>query len=140
MKITCLFIFLLFQLSSFIGDKNVTLKVEVIGFPSDEGSAFVAVYNSPKGFLDTKFCFSGKILKVNNGKVMVNFGDLPVGKYAIAVFHDKNENGILDKNIFGVPTESYRFSKNVEAIFRAPYFEEVAVGIYSSQTLVIEIE
>ena len=41
------------------------------------------------------------------------FNDIPPGTYAIAVFHDENANGKLDKNFLGIPCEGYGASNNV---------------------------
>ena len=40
------------------------------------------------------------------------FKDLPVGTYAIRMFHDVNGDGEMNTNVFGIPTEPYAFSNN----------------------------
>lgn len=45
---------------------------------------------------------------------------LPQGKYAIAVFHDVNDNGDIDLNWLGAPTEIYGFSNNARGVFSEP--------------------
>ncbi len=51
---------------------------------------------------------------------------LPMGEYAIAAFHDVNDNGKLDRNIFGVPSEPYGFVRDPTSKWRAPKWEEIA--------------
>jgi len=50
--------------------------------------------------------------------------DLEPGDYAIAVFHDLNQNGYLDTNWAGIPTEPYAFSNNVRPKFRSSRWSE----------------
>ncbi|WP_263078957.1 DUF2141 domain-containing protein [Endozoicomonas sp. Mp262] len=40
------------------------------------------------------------------------------GNYAISIFHDENNNGVLDKNLLGIPTEGYGFSNTAEPDFK----------------------
>jgi uncharacterized protein (DUF2141 family) len=47
-----------------------------------------------------------------------------MGEYSVAVIHDENNNGKLDTNIFGIPTEAYGFSNNIRPKFRAANWDE----------------
>ena len=49
---------------------------------------------------------------------------LPEGKYAIALFIDKNKNNKIDKNFLGIPKEQFGFSNNAMGKLSAPSFEE----------------
>jgi uncharacterized protein (DUF2141 family) len=55
----------------------------------------------------------------------MTFDNLPRGDYAVAVFHDENMNGRLDKNIFGIPKEGYGFSNNPKKSMGPPKFTDV---------------
>lgn len=37
----------------------------------------------------------------------VIFKNIHHGIYAVSVLHDENNNGLMDKNFFGIPTEGY---------------------------------
>ena len=52
------------------------------------------------------------------------FADLPEGEYAVAAFHDRNDNGKLDTNLMGVPTEPYGFSRRGAATMGAPTWDD----------------
>jgi uncharacterized protein (DUF2141 family) len=45
------------------------------------------------------------------------------------VFHDENDNGVLDKGAFGIPTEGYGFSNNAKGFFGAPSWRAAGVTI-----------
>jgi len=61
------------------------------------------------------------------------------GTYAVAVVDDANDNGKLDTNWLGVPTEGWGVSKNVKPATRAPRFDECAVSLSAGSTLRIEV-
>ena len=47
----------------------------------------------------------------------ITFNDLDAGEYGIRYFHDENDNGELETNLFGLPTEGYGYSNNAKANF-----------------------
>ncbi len=51
------------------------------------------------------------------------------GSYAVALFHDVDDDGVLDRGAFGIPTEGYGFSRNVGGGLSAPSFRDAALGI-----------
>ena len=54
--------------------------------------------------------------------------DLPPGRYALAVYVDRNGNGKLDRGMFGIPSEPYGFS-NGGGAFGPPEFGEAQVEL-----------
>ena len=48
------------------------------------------------------------------GTQTVVFTELKPGAYAVITFHDENDNGKLDENASGLPTEGYGFSNDAE--------------------------
>ena len=61
-------------------------------------------------------------------KVSGTFRDVPEGVYAITAIHDENDNGKLDSNLIGIPTERYGFSNN-PSLWGAPKFSDAKVSI-----------
>lgn len=47
------------------------------------------------------------------------------GAYAVAVYHDENDNHHFDRTLLGLPDEGYGFSNNVEPHLLPPSFEKV---------------
>ncbi len=74
--------------------------------------------------------------RVDGDSMKVTVHDLPAGRYAIKLFHDANNNGELDSNMLGIPTEGYGFSNNAGR-FGPPSFEDAAVTV--DEDLQIEI-
>ena len=63
------------------------------------------------------------------GTTQVTLTNLPDGKYALAVFHDKNSNNELDTNFIGIPKEPIGFSKAKMKLFGPPSFKDCAFYI-----------
>jgi uncharacterized protein (DUF2141 family) len=100
---------------------NLSVKIEKI--PSDKGKIMIALYDSKKNYMNVDKALSKKIAKIKNGTATIDFGKVPFGKYAFVLFHDKNNDDKLNKNLLGIPTEDYAFSNNARGTFGAPSFE-----------------
>ena len=99
-----------------------TIIVKVVGLRSEKGQVRIAVFNSPERWLGEHPVYSSTI-DVNGRSVAWKFNDIPYGDYGIAVFHDENKNGRMDKNVLGIPQEPYGFSNNVKVTFGPPKWE-----------------
>jgi uncharacterized protein (DUF2141 family) len=89
-----------------------TLLILIKGFKSTEGQLMVALYNKADDFL-VKDPYKGSITEISANEELIKFENLPYGDYAVAAIHDINNDGHLDKNVLGIPTEGYGFSNNV---------------------------
>ena len=67
------------------------------------------------------------ILPAREGMVL-NFGPVPEGRYAIALIHDENGNGKLDKHLI-IPREGFGFSRNAPVSFGPPSFDAASFSI-----------
>ena len=103
---------------------NFNLEVEIEGMPNTKGNVFIGLFDSSKNFPIFGKQLKGVVVKIEGKKVIYEFKNLAQGKYALAVYHDENKNGKLDKNVFGAPTEYYGFSNNARSNFSAPSFQE----------------
>ena len=64
------------------------------------------------------------------GTVSCVFEHVPEGRVAIAVMHDANQNGALDRSLLGFPTEGFAFSRDARpGTFSPPSFEDAAVAV-----------
>ncbi|WP_246844079.1 DUF2141 domain-containing protein [Hydrocoleum sp. CS-953] len=54
------------------------------------------------------------------------------GSYAVAAFHDFNDDGIFNLNGIGIPKEGFGFSKNPKIFTGPPKFRDVVVIIVGS--------
>ena len=90
---------------------TITLNVTIDNVVNDKGQVHIAVYD------ENTFMKSDPIksiaLNIKDGKVMGTFKGMKAGEYGIIVFHDMNENGRMDFQPNGMPTEDYGTSNNV---------------------------
>lgn len=107
------------------------LKLELTGKGLAGNQIHVAVYsaNVPEQFLSDEKPYRATIVGAANDRMTVSMPDIPLGKYAVAVYVDNNRNGKLDKNFFGVPKEMYGFSNDARGMFGPPDFTEAAFEI-----------
>jgi uncharacterized protein (DUF2141 family) len=71
------------------------------------------------------------------GDTVIYFTGVAPGRYAVSLYHDVNDNGSLDTDFFGRPTEPYGFSHDVDATFGAPSFKDAAIDVSEPRTLVV---
>ena len=115
------------------------LRVAIDGVASSSGTLMVGLYDSEEHFrsaianasnlgsLNDRSRLVGIAMKAVAGTQSVVFTNLKPGAYGVIVFHDENDNGKLDGNPWGVPTEGYGFSDNAEGFLAAPSFKAAAV-------------
>jgi uncharacterized protein (DUF2141 family) len=117
------------------------LKVTILGVRSDAGAVMIGLYDRADrfqsaitntahiGLLKDKGRLVGVTMRARTGSQSVGFMQLSPGRYAVIVFHDENDNGILDEDVLGMPTEGYGFSNNAMGFFSAPSFDGAAVTV-----------
>jgi uncharacterized protein (DUF2141 family) len=119
--------------------QNGDFKITVTGIRNSNGEINFNLYNNAEGFpKEEKKVIKHLRSKINNGACSVVFENIPFGKYAVAVYHDENNNKKLDKNFFGIPTEGTAVSNNAKGNFAPPSFD-AATFDFDSQTKELSI-
>ncbi|HET7361713.1 MAG TPA: DUF2141 domain-containing protein [Salinimicrobium sp.] len=117
-------------------EKN-TIEVEMYNFDNSDGMVMVGLYNNESTFLDESF---KKIrTKVKDEKATVTFTDIPNGTYAIALYHDENNNRELDM-FLGIPTEDYGVSNNAKPALSKPDWKDVKFEVRNGKTVTQRIK
>lgn len=94
--------------------------------PSTKGLLRVVLYNDDKQFLSENGWARADSAYIRpDGTAEVRLKQVTFGKYAAALYLDENQNGIIDRNVVGIPTEAYGFSNNVRAKWSVPSFRKV---------------
>jgi len=115
---------------------DISIKVKNI---DSDGKLYIGLYNEKRDFKNILKTYKNRIVDINSSTLKVIFKNIPKGVYAISLFHDKNGNGELDRNLFGVPTEGYGFSNNIRHMFRGANFEESKFELNEDREIVINI-
>jgi uncharacterized protein (DUF2141 family) len=117
------------------------LRLTVEGMHSSRGELLIGLYDNSKGFANAIANASkgsltpdpgrivGVSIRAKLGSQVVIFARLPPGRYAAIAIDDENDDGRLDVNALGVPTEGYGFSNNARGFLGAPSFEAAAVTV-----------
>ena len=113
------------------GPASIILKIT--GLRSEKGQVKIAVFNSSVTWLGEHPAYSSTI-NIDSQSVTWKLNDVPYGDYGIAVFHDENKNGKMDKNFLGIPLEPYGFSNNVRVTFGPPKWERAKFIVKGSTT------
>jgi uncharacterized protein (DUF2141 family) len=123
------------------------LKVVIDGVANSSGTIVVGLYDnaanyasaveeSSKVLVNDSRRLVGVSLRAVAGRQSVVFTDLKPGTYAVIVFHDENDDGKLDKNALGLPTEAYVISNNVRGLLAPPEFKDAAVALGESDRVI----
>ena len=116
------------------------IRINIKGIEELKGSIFIAVFEDPNSFPEFGKQYREMVLPVASKELSHTFKNLPNNGYALAVFHDINDNGILDKNALGIPLEPYGFSRNARARFSAPPFEDAKIDLKNNLDIEINIQ
>jgi len=119
-------------------DLTGNITVRMTGFHSDKGDVKITLFKSADGFPEEKDkAYKISSVQIENGKSQHTFTDVPYGEYGIAVHHDENSNGEMDKNFLGFPKEGFGTSNNKKS-FGHPKYEN-AQFVMNARELTLDI-
>lgn len=101
------------------------LKIENIQDAS--GRLWIGIYDSEENFLIKEKAILKGVEVDHTGTLKVDIDHVKFGTIAVAIMHDVNGNGEMDRNWLGIPTEPYAFSRKPRSKWRLPRFREVVV-------------
>jgi uncharacterized protein (DUF2141 family) len=117
------------------------LVVQVQGLRNGNGQVACALFASADGFPGDR----AKAVRKVAGPIAAavgtcRFAAVPPGVYAIAVIHDENGNGKMDKNFMGLPSEGFGASNDPQTKFGPPkYADAQFTHAAAPQTLVVHV-
>ena len=132
-KYICFSLFILFYVS--VSAQTGSLKITINDIKSNDGNIKVVLFDesNSEGFLKNfDLAYKKKEVTIKNNNAVVTFTNIPYGTYAVSLFHDKNNNGEIDKSAIGLPVEPYGVSGN-KFVIGPPKFNDCKFKINSSQ-------
>ena len=108
---------------------SATVEVRVSGVTGAGGKVHVAVCDRER-FL--KQCLHTASAPAQPGETTVVVKGVPGGTWAVLAYQDENSNGELDRNLIGIPSENYGFSRDARGRFGPPGFEDAAIAVQES--------
>ena len=141
MKKLCFLLLILFSPNLLISQESQTsynLQIIVNNFEKINGELRVCLSDKKEEFL--KHCKYGKVVTVTNNIVTLEIENIEAGTYAVSLFHDENNNGVLDtKGLFEMPSEPYGFSNNPSILFGPPSFEKCKLSLNIDKQISIKL-
>lgn len=135
----CLFCFVFFSLFFASSETSITIEITNIKYP--KGTLRLGVFRAGNTFGSTytKPDF-GQMVTVTGKGIERTVMNLPPGRYALALYHDMNDNWKLDKNFVGYPKEPFGFSNNYRPIFTGPSFEDCVFEVKENGSSLLKIK
>ncbi|KER37180.1 hypothetical protein AL00_06575 [Sphingobium indicum F2] len=109
-------------------DRAQSLSMDVQGLRSSRGNFLICVTRQADHFPDCRGDPDGRHFTVPATAGVVPLGRMEPGTYAIAIIHDENGNGKLDR-LAGIPREGVGFSRNPAIRFGAPSFRSAQFAV-----------
>ncbi len=117
------------------------LTVNISGAHNASGSIATGILNSEGSFPKPPVAFAAFRVKAAAGPVSFTVHDLPPGRYAVTSFHDENDNGKLDADQIGLPTEGYGVSNKAREILSPPQWSKASFELGDqNKTITVTIE
>lgn len=135
----CLFCFVFFSL--FFASSETSITIEITNIKHPKGTLRLGVFRAGNTFGSTytKPDF-GQMVAVTGKSTERTVLSLPPGRYALALYHDMNDNWKLDKNFVGYPKEPFGFSNNYRPIFTGPSFEDCVFEVKENGSSLLKIK
>jgi uncharacterized protein (DUF2141 family) len=115
------------------------LRLTVTGFETVSGTINIGLFNNADDFPKGDKEYRLTIKEVKDKVFTYVFKDLPVGEYAIALYHDENMDDECNRNFLGIPKEGYGFSKNFKPVFSAPSFDDTKFNLTENKSITITL-
>jgi uncharacterized protein (DUF2141 family) len=106
------------------------VSVTVTGVRSAKGTVTACLTALPTAFPNCKADPAARrlIVPAITGAVVLDFGQLASGRYAVSLIHDENSNGRLD-TVLLIPREGYGFSRDARVRLGPPRFDSAAFEV-----------
>jgi uncharacterized protein (DUF2141 family) len=111
------------------------LIVSIDHIKNDQGSVLVQLFQGEENYKTNK-SQEYAMLTAKTGKGELRFKNLKPGEYVVRMFHDENNNNLMDANAFGMPTEGYGFSNEAVGNMGPPQYKDMVVTIKSGDQVV----
>ena len=114
------------------------VRIEVSTFRNMTGALSCRLFTRPADFPDGEGMATQRAA-ISATQASCAFANLAPGTYAVAVVHDENGNGRLDRNVLGIPTEGYGVSNNRTYALSSPRWEESKFTVAAQDTVLLRV-
>jgi uncharacterized protein (DUF2141 family) len=104
-------------------DAPADIVVDITGLEDDSGVVRCALHTK-SDWLDTADAQRRTEASPDSGEATCRFEGIEAGTYAVATYHDRDDDGEMDSNLLGIPSEPVCASNNPSASMGPPSFED----------------
>jgi uncharacterized protein (DUF2141 family) len=104
-------------------DEPADIVLDVTGLEDDSGVVRCALHTK-SDWLNTEDARRRIEASPDSGEATCRFEDVEAGTYAVAAYHDRDDDGEMDSNFLGIPSEPVCASNNPEANMGPPSFSD----------------
>lgn len=115
------------------------INVRITNLENNKGVCRLCLFNNEAAFSNGKAPYKCSEVAISNKVAIAAFESVPAGNYAIAVFHDINNNGKMDKNFLGIPKEGYGASRNKLPFASAPGYKDNVFAVSNNAITTLNI-
>jgi uncharacterized protein (DUF2141 family) len=120
-------------LTNFPDKSKGSIEIVVNGIKSTNGQINVALYNTSATFNIIEKAYFKQTYIIKGKSIIISIPNVPIGEYAISLFHDVNKNLQIDKNMLGIPKEGFAFSNNATANFGPPNWSSAKFTVVANK-------
>jgi uncharacterized protein (DUF2141 family) len=116
-------------------DPSATLTVKVLGLKSEQGRVKVMLHASKDTFPTKRNqAYAGITVPINGHRATAVFPELPPGDYAVAGYHDEDNDGRLDRSVIGIPSEGTAASRDPKRRMGPPRWKDCVITVPPGDT------
>lgn len=104
------------------GEPETASRIEFVTHPSSDQGQVVCGLFVQDGWL--KRPVKPAWVRIQGKRAVCTFVNVKPGTYGMSAYHDANNNGKLDTNAIGLPTEDYCASRDARGTFGPPSFDD----------------
>jgi len=111
------------------------LRVSVLGARRVAGNVTVTIYGPrPELFLARRAYLARQRIPLRGPGVEACFALPAPGDYAVAVYHDENDDHDFNRSLIGLPTEGYGFTNDAPTVIGLPSFGDARLTVPPGET------
>ncbi len=118
---------------------SAPLDVQVTGLNSDQGEVRCGLFAGEEGWRDEDHTVRAATAKINQQAAHCDFGDVPPGHYAVALFHAAEGETRVSYGFLGKPRQGVGFSNNPSITFGPPDYAKAAFDL-GTEPLTLQIQ
>lgn len=133
--------FIIFLLAMKVHGQNGTIIITVTNFKSQKGLVLCCLNNKEDGFPGKQNkAVSCQKIGITGSTMQLTFLNVLPGTYAVAAYHDENNDGTLNTNFLGIPKEGVGVSNNKMRTFSAPKYNDAKFVLPANGEIKMEIK